>query len=178
MERTLVMVKPDGVKKKLVGRVISRIEDSGLAIDNIKMFTPTKELVGKHYAGGEDWKRGVGEKTAKTYAQYGIDMKKALGTDNLLEIGTLVRGWLIEYLSSGPVVAIVVSGNHAVDNVRKLAGATVPIFANPGTIRGDWSIDSPDLANGEKRAVENIVHASGTVEEAEAEIKLWFPEAK
>ena len=86
----------------------------------------------------------------------------------------MVKKWLIEYLSSGPTVIAVLVGNHSVDKVRKLIGDTIPLFASPGTIRGDYSSDSPDLANLEQRAVTNLIHASETPEEAEKEIALWF----
>lgn len=176
VERTLVIVKPDGVARGLTGEVITRIERSGLKIDHLKKIKATPELMAKHYSGGPEWCKGVGEKTKKNYAQYGLDIKKLLGTDDDMELGKMVKAWLSEYFMEGPVVAIVVSGSHAVDNFRRICGPTNPLIAPPGSIRGDFSIDSSDWANNEKRAVKNIVHASGNVEEAETEIKLWFPE--
>jgi nucleoside-diphosphate kinase len=91
-----------------------------------------------------------------------------------MEIGKMIAGWLIDYLSEGPVVAMVVEGNHAVDAVRKICGSTIPLKADPSTIRGSYSIDSMDLANDRKRPGKNVIHSSGNVEEAKYEIGLWF----
>ena len=88
----------------------------------------------------------------------------------------MVKGWLVEYMASGPVLVGVLRGNRCVEVVRKLVGATLPVLAAPGTIRGDLSVDSPDLANAERRPIRNLVHASGDVEEAEREIAVWFPD--
>jgi nucleoside-diphosphate kinase len=86
----------------------------------------------------------------------------------------MVRGWLLDYISSGPVFAAVLEGPHAVDLVRKITGHTLPYKAEPGTIRGDFSFDSSHLANTAKRAIKNLIHASGNLEEAKYEIPLWF----
>ncbi len=90
--------------------------------------------------------------------------------------GRIIKRWLVEYITSGLVVALVLRGNHAVEVARKLVGDTIPLFAEPGTVRGDFSVDSPDLTNKERRAVYNLVHASETAEETEREISLWFGE--
>ncbi len=176
MEQTVVLIKPDGVKRGIVGEIISRFERMGLKIAAMKMIWVEKDLVAKHYSDKEDYLRLVGEKTLKSYAQYGKDAKEELGTEDPLEIGKMVRKWNMDFISSGPVVALLLEGIHAVDNVRMAVGNTLPVFANPGTIRGDYSIDSPVLANTQKRTVRNIVHASGNQEEAEFEKKLWFKE--
>lgn len=176
LEQTVVLIKPDGVKRGIIGEIISRFEKMGLKIAAMKMVWVEKDLVVKHYSDKEDYLRLVGEKTLKTYAQYGKDAKEELGTEDPLEIGKMVRKWNIDFISSGPVAALLLEGIHAVDNVRMAVGNTLPVFAAPGTIRGDYSIDSPVLANTQKRTVRNIVHASGNVEEAEFEKKLWFRE--
>lgn len=116
----------------------------------------------------------MGQKTLGTYEKYGIDAKENLGTSDDLEIGQMVRGWLVEYMTSAPLVRMVVEGVHAVDMVRKICGATLPNMADMGTIRGDFSVDSPAVANSEKRTVMNLVHASETPSEAEHEIQHWF----
>jgi nucleoside-diphosphate kinase len=90
-------------------------------------------------------------------------------------IGRMVKEWLMDFISSGNVVAMVLEGNAAVINVRRLCGGTFPIFAGPGSIRGRFSVESPDFANAEKRPVQNLVHASGKIEEAKYEIGIWFP---
>ena len=172
------MIKPDGVRKGLVGEVIKRLEQRDLKIVALEMFQATKEQVDNHYPKDEKWIHRLGEKTKATYEKYGYDMQKELGSTDLLAAGKLVRAWLINYLTSAPMVRMVVQGLHAVDMVRKIAGPTMPYQAEMGTIRGDFSADSPALANKEKRAVMNLVHASETPEEAAHEIEFWFGKAK
>lgn len=173
-ERTYVMVKPDGVKRGLTGEIISRIEQRGLKIVALEMFQPTKDQIDNHYPKDQAWIERLGEKTLNTYAKYGYDAMKELGTKEKLKIGKMVRGWLIEYMTSAPLVKMVVQGAHAVDMIRKLAGNTMPALAEMGTIRGDFSVDSAAAANRDKRAVFNILHASENPQEAEHEIKHWF----
>lgn len=173
-ERTFVMVKPDGVRKGLIGEIIARFEQRDLKVVALEMFMPTTEQIDDHYPKDEKWIARLGQKTLGTYEKYGVDAKEALGTDNDLEIGKMVRGWLVDYMTSAPLVRMVVEGIHSVDMVRKICGATLPNLADMGTIRGDYSADSPAVANSEKRAVMNLVHASETPEEAEHEIKHWF----
>ncbi len=173
-ERTLVFLKPDGVQRGLVGEVICRFERAGLKLVGMKMLWPTRELLERHYPKQESFLQTLGGKTKEAFATYGLDVRRETGTDDPLEIGRQVRGWLIEYVSSGPVVAFVLEGIHAISTVRKLVGDTLPFRAAAGTIRGDFSIDSPTVANVAKRPVRNLVHASGSIEEATFEIPLWF----
>ena len=173
-EKTVVLVKPDGVKRGLIGEVIKRFESRGLKIIALKMIIASKEHVHSHYPNSEEWLRGMGEKTLETYKQYGKDPVKEVGSDDPLEIGKMVAEWNVEFLTSGPMVALVVQGIHAVDMVRKIVGKTIPAVAEMGTIRGDFSVDSPTLANAGRRAIHNIVHASGDQSEAEHELKHWF----
>lgn len=175
-ERTLVLVKPDGVKRGLIGDIIHRFEQRGLKVIALKMIWAAREEMDKHYPKDEAWTRRLGEKTHKTYEKYGYDLEGELGTTDLLEIGKMVRGWLLDFMTTGPVVKMVVQGVHAVDMVRKIAGVTMPYMADMGTIRGDYSVDSAAAANKEKRAVHNILHASETPEEAKHEIANWFAE--
>ncbi len=173
-ERTFVLIKPDGVKKGLIGEVIKRFEQRDLKIVALEMFEPSRDMIDNHYPKYDAWIERVGGKTLSTYAKYGVDPIEALGTDDAHKIGTMVRGWLLDFMTSAPLVRMVVEGAHAVDVVRKIAGPTLPYAAEVGTIRGDFSIDSPAIANSEKRAVANILHASETPQEAEHEIKHWF----
>jgi nucleoside-diphosphate kinase len=173
-EQTFVMVKPDGVRKGLTGEIIKRFEQRDLKIVALEMFMPTREQIDEHYPKDEAWIARLGQKTLKTYEKYGFDPKEELGMDNDLMIGKEVRKWLVDYMLSAPLVRMVIQGIHAVDVVRKIAGPTLPYMAEVGTIRGDFSIDSPLLANKEKRAVMNLVHASETPEEAQHEIEHWF----
>ncbi len=177
MEKTLVVVKPDGVVRGLIGEIISRFERAGLKVVASKMVTISKDLAAKHYPGDrEEWLKMIGHKTLENYQKFQLDAKKLLGTDNPKEIGQMARVWLLEYITSGPVFAVVLEGPHAVDLVRKICGHTLPSEASPGTIRGDFSFDSSYLANTSKRAIKNLVHASGSLDEAKYEIPLWFSE--
>ncbi|HOM33344.1 MAG TPA: nucleoside-diphosphate kinase [Candidatus Paceibacterota bacterium] len=173
-EETFVLIKPDGVKRGLTGEIISRIEQRGLKIIALKMIWATKDQIDEHYPKNDSWIKRLGEKTLATYEKYGYDAKEEIGTDDPMEIGKIVRGWLMDYMTSGPVVKIIVQGIHAVDMVRKMVGNSIPAMAEMGTIRGDFSVDSSVLANRSKRAIHNLIHASETETEADHEINFWF----
>ena len=164
MERTLVLVKPEGVKRALIGKVIGRFEDTGLKVTALKMLLPNRDIAGRHYPLDEEWYTNAWKKTEK-----GPEFK-----ETPLQLGERVRSWLIENLISGPVVAMVIAGNDAIASVRKIVGATAPNRADPYSIRGMYSTDSYDLADTRKRVVRTIVHASDSVPTAEREIKVWF----
>ena len=173
-EVTFLIIKPDGVRRGLIGETIRRMEQRGLKIIALSMESPSKKKVDGHYPKDKKWIHRLGEKTLATYEKYGVDPIKEMGTKNPDKIGREVRKWLMRYLSPGPVVKCIVKGVHAVEMVRKLTGDTMPSKAQMGTIRGDYSVDSPMAANKDKRAVHNIVHASETPAEARHEIKYWF----
>lgn len=173
-EKTFIMIKPDGVKRGLVGEILRRIEQADLKIVALSMFQPTHEQIDNHYPKAESWINRLGEKTKATYEKYGYDLEKEMGTTDTMKIGRDVRKWLVDYMISAPLIKAIIQGNHAVDLVRKMAGNTMPALAEMGTIRGDFSADSAAAANRDKRAVHNIMHASETPDEAEHEIKHWF----
>ena len=173
-EKTFLMIKPDGVRKGLIGEIIKRLEQRDLKIVALEMFNPTKEEIDNHYPKDEKWISRLGDKTLATYEKYGYNPTKELGTNDNGKIGKMVRGWLVDFMASAPLVRMVIQGVHAVSMVRKIVGPTMPSDADMGTIRGDFSVDSAAIANAEKRAVSNLVHASETVEEAQHEIKFWF----
>jgi len=173
-EKTFVMIKPDGVRKGLIGEIIGRFEQRDLKIAALEMFQPNHAEIDKHYPKDEAWVSRLGDKTTATFHKYGLDVEQIMGTKDTLAIGQQVRKWLVDYMVSAPLVRMVVQGVHAVDMVRKICGHTMPYLAEMGTIRGDFSADSPAVANIEKRAVMNLVHASETPEEAEHEIEHWF----
>lgn len=177
-ERTYVMVKPDGVKKGLIGEIIRRFEQRDLKIVALELFQPTREEIDNHYPKDAAWVTRLGSKTLATYEKYNLDAQKDFGTTDPAKIGPQIRMWLVDYMLSAPLVKMAVEGIHAVDMVRKICGVTLPYLADMGTIRGDFSNDSPVLANVEKRAVMNILHASETPEEAAHEIKHWFGNKK
>ena len=173
-ERTLILVKPDGLRRGLTGEIIKRFEMRGLKLTAIKMIMPTPSHIKKHYRSTREQLEGMGNKTFQSLKERGLDPLKEMGTNNPLEMGRTINNWNIDALTSGPVIAMVFEGLHAVEAARKVAGATMPINAEIGTIRGDFSTDSPMLANFNKRTVRNIVHASSSVPDAELEIKHWF----
>ncbi len=175
-EKTFVMVKPDGVRKGLIGEIIKRFEQRDLKIIALEMFQPTKDEMNDHYPKTDEWIAKLGNNTLKTYEKYNHDPVADYGTNDAMELGKMVRQWLIDYMTSAPLVRMVVQGIHAVDVVRKIVGPTMPYVAELGTIRGDYSIDSPLLANNEKRAIMNLIHASDKPDEALREIKHWFGE--
>src|SRR3989344_7112418 len=173
-EQTLVLIKPDGVKRGLIGEIMKRIEQRGLKIIAIQMMQATEPMLLKHYSDSKENLAAMGNKTLATYQKYGLDPKEQIGIDDPVKIGKMVHGWIVEFIASGPIVKMVVEGIHAVDMIRKIMGNTIPAMADMGTIRGDYSIDSPILANSQKRGIRNVAHASGNIAEAELEINLWF----
>ncbi|KXK26687.1 MAG: Nucleoside diphosphate kinase [candidate division WS6 bacterium OLB20] len=173
-EKTVIIVKHDGVARGLMGQIIKRFERVGLKLVALEFLQSTEDMGKAHYPDAESWYRKVGERTLSEYKEKGIDAVKELGTDDAIEIGKLVKQWNVDYLTYGPVLAMVWEGPNAVKIGRKLVGETNPINAAPGTIRGDFSSDNAELANQHKRPFYNLVHASGEVAEAEDEIALWF----
>jgi nucleoside-diphosphate kinase len=173
IERTLLLVKPDGVYRALVGKIISQMEDTGLKMVAIKMVWPDKQLAGKHYIYDLKWLTSVGTKTHSSYKDRGIILK-----ETPLQIGERVRGYLITLLTSGPIVAMVFEGNDAIPIVRKLIGATEPKKADPYSLRGRFSSDSYDLAEREARAILNLVHASEDAKTSAKEISVWFKKSE
>ncbi len=137
IERTLILVKPDGVARSLVGEVVARVERKGYQIVGLKMLTPTREILAKHYA----------EHEGKPFYEP-----------------------LLEFMLSGPIVAMIAEGNRVIEGFRKLAGTTDPTTAEPGTIRGDLARDQGT------KVVQNIVHGSDSPESAAREIAIFFPE--
>lgn len=174
MEKTLVIIKHDAVSRGLIGQIIQRFERLGLKMVALEFIQSTTDMGHGHYPTTEQWFRKVGERTLNDYAVKGLDPIKELGTKDAIEIGKLVKQWNVDYLTYGPVLAIVLEGPDAVNLVRKMVGNTIPSKADPGTIRGDFGIDSIEQANKQKRPLYNLVHASGEISEAEAEISLWF----
>lgn len=169
-EKTFVIIKPDGVQRTLVGEIIRRFERAGLKLVAIKMIVPDANFIERHYTIDPEWKRVTGEKTIKSYLAKGIKPPY----DDPHKVGETVIANLKKFMTSGPVIAMVWQGLHAVKLVRKLVGGTEPFTSDVGTIRGDFVLDSYQLADVDGRAIRNLVHASGSIEEANKEIALWF----
>jgi len=169
-ERTLVIIKPDGVQRSLIGEIIRRYERTGLKLVAIKMLVPSEEHIEKHYTLDPSWRTVTGEKTIASYKAKGLKP----WSDDPLEITGKILKNLKKYMISGPVVAMIWQGAHAVKICRKITGGTEPLTSDVGSIRGDLVLDSYQMSDEDGRAVRNLIHASGSVEEAEAEIKHWF----
>ncbi len=169
-EKTLVIIKPDGLQRNLAGTIIERYERAGLKLVALKMVVVSPEQVEKHYTLDPSWRQSNGAKTIKGYLDKGLTPPS---TDPLEMSGRTLEE-LKKYMSSGPVIPMVWQGAHAVQIVRKITGGTEPLTSDVGTIRGDFVIDSYQTSDGDGRSVRNLVHASGSVAEAEAEINLWF----
>ncbi|MCC7569917.1 nucleoside-diphosphate kinase [Candidatus Micrarchaeota archaeon] len=173
-ERTLVLIKPDAVERELMGVIINRFERIGLDITRMRMIKPTVKQAERHYNKNAKWCLKVGKKTIEEFTEKGICHKTKLGTTDPEEIGKDILERLINYLTRGKIVAMVIEGPHAIDIVRKIVGDTYPLFAAPGTIRGDYGIDTAFLSAYQRRSVENLIHASENKKDAEREIKIWF----
>ncbi len=145
IEKTLILIKPEGVQRHLVGKIIARFEDAGLKIVGMKQVWVNREFAMKHYT--ED----IAERRGKE-----------------------IRERLLDYLSEGPVIAMVLEGVNAIENARRIVGGTEPKSSPPGTIRGDFAHVSFAHADEKNIPVKNLIHASSDEKDAKHEIKLWF----
>lgn len=168
-EKSFVMVKPDGVQRGLIGEIIQRVERVGLKISALKMVVPTEEQCWTHYNKDDAWYTQKGERAIADRQANGLPADKPA-----LEYGKDIVRALVKFMTSGPVVAMVLTGNQAVGIVKKLVGGTEPLTSDVGTIRGDFTLDSYALSSLDERAVRNLAHCSDKPEEAEREIKIWF----
>jgi nucleoside-diphosphate kinase len=170
-ERTLIIIKPDAIQRGLIGEIISRFERIGLKLVASKMVVPTAAHIEEHYTLDPEWRVKTGEKTLKAYKERGE--KHPHGDDPVVITGIILEK-LKKYMTGGPVIPVVLEGAHAVAIVRKLVGSTEPLASDVGSIRGDFVLDSYSMSNDDERSVRNLVHASGSVDEAEKEIAHWF----
>jgi nucleoside-diphosphate kinase len=174
-EQTFIIIKPDGVMRGLTGEILTRIDRLGLKIVAIKMVNATEQQLTEHYPmSDEAWVARLGEKGLSAFESAGLNPVEILGTGDETIIGKGVTQALVKYMTSGPVICLVVQGINATAMIRKLIGSTLPNNAELGSIRGDFSLDSPTVANIEGRSLHNIIHASETVSEAQNEIAIWF----
>jgi nucleoside-diphosphate kinase len=142
----------------------------GLKLVGIKILVPTEDFIETHYTLDPEWRRLTGEKRIKAAKEKG----EKLFSEDPLEITRVVLDKLKKYMTSGPVISMVWQGAHAVEVVRKITGGTEPRTSDVGTIRGDFVLDSYIMADIDGRSVRNLIHASGSVSEAEKEIRHWF----
>lgn len=168
-ERTLVILKPDAIQRGLVGEIIKRLERTGLKLVAMKIVNATEEQLWRHYNKDEEWFTKKGENTVKNRRDLGLPIEK-----EAIEYGKDIVRALVSFMTCGPVVPMVWEGNQAVGIVKKIVGATEPLSSDGGTIRGDYTLDSYELASLDDRAVRNLIHCSDPVTDAEREIPLWF----
>jgi nucleoside-diphosphate kinase len=154
----------------LIGEIIKRYERLGLKLIGLKILVPTTEHIEKHYTLDPEWRRITGEKTIKSYIEKGLEPP----SKDPFKITEKILNNLKKYMTSGPVIAMVWQGANSVKIVRKVTGGTEPLTSDIGTIRGDFVLDSYQLSDGDDRSVRNLIHASGSVDEAEKEIEHWF----
>ncbi len=173
-ERTLVLIKPDVLQRQLVGEILTRFERKGIKMTAIKMLNATKEQVGEHYIDEESYLIETGEKAKKGAIARGEDVSKW----NSLEQGKKIRQRNINYLTCGPIIAIVFEGFGVISQVRKILGSTSPADGDIGTVRDDYSVDTYALADFLDRSTMTMLHASDSVENAERELKIWFKESE
>lgn len=166
---SLVLIKPDGVQRSLVGNMINRFEQKGLKLIALKMFVPTREQCELHYNKDDEW-----------FLEKGKDIVQDLKKDNLpiekeaVEYGRDIIRNIVQYMTGGPIVAMVLEGHAAPEVVSTMVGGTEPNSADIGTIRGDFTIDSYYLSTIDGRAVRNLIHCSENNDEAIRETNIWF----
>jgi nucleoside-diphosphate kinase len=169
MEKTLIFIKPDAVKRGICGEIIGRFERVGLKVASMRLLWLTKQQADKFYPNDKEWLAMLATKVQEAYASKGKKFNRPA-----LAYGKQVKRYLIDYVTSGPVLAFILEGNEAISISRKLVGSTDPSAAPAGTIRGDYCSDSLYAANVEKRACRTLMHAAGNAKEARDQIKLIF----
>jgi nucleoside-diphosphate kinase len=170
-ERTLVILKPDAVQRGLIGEVIKRIENTGLKLVALKITMATEDQLWKHYNKDDEWFLKKGARIIEDRKAAGMPVDK-----EAIEYGKDIVRLLVKFMTAAPVVPMIWEGNQAVGIVKKIVGSTEPLSSDAGTIRGDYTLDSYELASIDERAVRNLIHCSDPVTDADREIPLWFTE--
>jgi nucleoside-diphosphate kinase len=172
-ERTFVIIKPDGIQRGLVGEIIQRYERTGLKLVGTRFGILNEKKLWEHYGKDDAWFLKKGTRI--------VEDKKASGqpiTKEAIEYGKDIIGQLAKFMTSGPTLMMVWEGNQAAAVVKKITGDTAPASSDVGTIRGDLTVDSYEIAAVDDRAVRNLIHCSDSAEEAQREIALWFNEGE
>jgi nucleoside-diphosphate kinase len=172
-QQTFVFIKPDAVQRSLVGTFIQKFEQAGLKVVASKFMIPEEAKLWTHYNKDDAWYTAKGENMVKNLQEKGLEVTKPA-----IEYGKDIVRSLIDFMTSGPVMAMVLEGNEAVDTVVKLVGSTEPKSSDVGTIRGDFTSDTYKIANLDNRAVRNLMHCSDTPENAQTEINIWFDKSE
>lgn len=172
-ERTLIIIKPDGIQRSLIGEIISRFERTGLKFTGFKFLVPTETQLLTHYNKDEEWFLKKGKRIIEDLTTQGLPVEK-----DAMAYGRGIIDTIIKYMTAAPVLAMVLEGNQSVAIVTKITGSTEPSTSDVGTIRGDLTLDSYGHSTIENRAVRNLIHCSESPAEAEREIKVWFEESE
>lgn len=170
-EHTLVILKPDAIQRTLIGEIIHRIERTGLKLAAVKLLIPREEQCWEHYQKDDEWYQKKGQRIIDDRTVHGLPIEK-----EPVEYGKDIIRTIVDYMTSGPVLGMVVEGLGAVAIVTKLVGSTEPSTSDVGTIRGDFTIDTYSTSALDNRAVRNLVHCSDSPKEAKREIAIWFNE--
>jgi nucleoside-diphosphate kinase len=168
-ERTLVIVKPDGVQRSLIGEIVKRIERTGLKLVAMKFMLGTAAQGYEHYKKDEAWLEQKGQLLVKQRTEAGKPIEKSAR-----DYGMDIVNANVTFITAGPIVPMIWEGNKAVGIVKKLVGGTEPLTSDVGTIRGDLTVDSYDLSNADERCVRNLIHCTDDPREAPREIAIWF----
>lgn len=166
---SLVLIKPDGVQRSLVGNMINRFEQRGLKLIGLKMLVPTEQQCKDHYDKNDEWLIEKGQDIINDLDKDNFPIEKSA-----LEYGKDIIKNIVQYMTGGPVIAIVLEGHAAPAVVSQMVGSTEPVSADIGTIRGDFTIDSYCLSTIDRRAVRNLIHCSEDINEAKREAMIWF----
>jgi len=169
IEQTLIIIKPESIQRQIIGELINKFEKRGLKLVACKLTAPSKEKVGKHYPDDQAWYESSGKKTYQNF----IDRGQKPPAEPV-ELAKETRRRLVDHFTGRPILLMVWEGPHAVALGRKTVGSTNPLEADIGSIRGDYTTESYQLADGIERVIHTLVHASGSVKEAKEEIDLWF----
>ena len=172
-ERTFVIIKPDGVQRGLVGEIIKRYERTGLKLVGMRFGVADEKKFWEHYNKDDAWFLKKGTKIAEDKKANDLPVDK-----EPMEYGKEIIRQLVKFMTSGPVLMMVWEGNQAAAVIKKLTGDTEPSTSDVGTIRGDLTIDSYNIAAVDDRAVRNLIHCSESAEEAKREIAIWFTDAE
>jgi len=172
-ERTLVIIKPDGIQRGLVGDIVTRFERTGLKFVGFKFLVPTREQCLVHYHKNEEWFLRKGKRIIEDLTAQELPVEK-----EAMEYGKGIIDTILAFMTAGPVLAMVIEGNQSVAIVTKITGSTEPATSDVGTIRGDLTVDSYGHSTVQNRAVRNLIHCSESPEEADREIKVWFDETE
>jgi nucleoside-diphosphate kinase len=173
LERTLVILKPQAIKRGLVGLIIGRLEKVGEMIE-CRLITATRMQLDRHFPNSSEWLCSVGKKALQTCRDFRENPLEVYGSEELFRVGIFLREKGIDIYLAGKIIVMILEGEDIIRKVRCMIGNTLPYRADQGTIRRDFCEDPLDRKYA-RGAFDNLIHASGDREEADNEINVWFP---